>query len=156
MSDISTLKEKINLKTFHFLLLVTLSAGLYAYYWIYKTLTAIEDVTRIKTMSQAYLMCFLILSGMGGALLNIDHPTFQLVGSAMIICTLVLNYNWLFRVRRALMAYALAEHNFELRMNLVYTVLFSYYYVNYCINDLPKAKQKHQDKQRLDQDSVQA
>ena len=148
MSDISTLKEKINTKTFPLLLLGLLSGGLYINVWMYKTFTALEEVTHIKTMSPALFVFYLIIIGSIGTLGSVPHYyTFALIG-VLFILYLLLTLLWCFRVRRVLRAYALAEHNFELRMNLVYTGIFTFYYVNYCINALPRDKQKHEEQQQ--------
>lgn len=74
----------------------------------------------------------------------------------LLLVLIALSLLWCFRVRRVLKAYALAVHNFELRMNLVYTGLFSFYYVNYCINALASDKQKHEDKMRAKHEAIQA
>ena len=71
MSDISTLKEKINIKTFHFLLLSMLTLGLYSYVWLYRVSTAVEEVTRTKVMTETFLVGFLTLSGSGTLLIVI-------------------------------------------------------------------------------------
>jgi hypothetical protein len=149
MSDISTLKDKINTRTFPLFLLGILTGGLYLNVWMYKTFTALEEVTHIKTISPALFVFYLIsISSIGYLGLVPHYYALDLIGVLLILCFL-LSILWCFRVRRVLRAYALAEHNFELRMNLVYIVLFTFYYVNYCINALPRDKQKHEEKKRL-------
>jgi hypothetical protein len=151
MSDISTLKEKNNLKTFHFILLTALTMGLYPNVWLYKTAVAVEDLTGIKTLSTRFMIGYLTLCGIGGVLSS--TPVF---GFSLALAVWLLSLAWCFRVRRALRAYALTEHNFELRMNRVYSVLFTFFHINYCINSLPRDKQKHQDKKPSTSHSVQA
>ncbi|EJM21288.1 hypothetical protein PMI22_02172 [Pseudomonas sp. GM21] len=155
MSDISTLKEKINTKTFHLFLLGLATGGLYLNIWLYKTFNALEEVTRIKTMSTTFLVWYLIIIGVVGNLSTVNHPYTLIASGILLLLLMLLSLLWCFRARRVLRAYALAEHNFELRMSLVYTGLFGFYYVNYCINALPRAKQKHEDKKRLMSHSVQ-
>lgn len=155
MSDISTLKNKINTKTFPLLLLGLLTGGIYLYIWMYKTFTALEEVTHFKTMSPAFFACYLTIIGSIGYLGLV--PLFfalALIG-VLIILFMILTLLWCFRARRALRAYALVEHNFELRMGLVFTGLFGFYYVNYCINALPRDKQKHEEK-KLKKQAIQA
>ena len=117
MSDISTLKEKINTKTFTLLLLGLLSGGLYINVWMYKTFTALEEVTHIKTMSPALFAFYLIIMGFIGTLGPVPHDDASVLIGVLFILYLLLTLLWCFRVRRVLKAYALAEHNFELRMN---------------------------------------
>lgn len=156
MSDISTLKEKINTRTFSLLLLTLVTGGLYMNIWMYKTFTALEEVTRIKTMSSAFFAFYLTIIGTIGHLSLVPHfYAFFLIGFLFLLLAVV-SLLWCFRVRRALRAYALAEHNFQLRMGLVFTGLFGFYYVNYCINNLPLDKQKHEDKQQLKNEAISA
>jgi hypothetical protein len=149
MSDISTLKDKINTRTFPLFLLGILTGGLYLNVWMYKTFTALEEVTHIKTISPALFVFYLSCLGAIGTLGSIPHEYALAVAGAVFILVTLLSMLWCFRVRRVLRAYTLAVHNFELRMNLVYTGLFAFYYVNYCINALPRDKQKHEAKKRL-------
>jgi len=124
-----------------------LSGGLYINVWMYKTFTALEEVTHIKTMSPALFAFYLIIMGFIGTLGPVPHDDASVLIGVLFILYLLLTLLWCFRVRRVLKAYALAEHNFELRMNLVYIGLFTFYYVNYCINTLPRDKQKHEQQQ---------
>jgi hypothetical protein len=156
MSDISTLKEKNNLKTFHFILLTALTMGLYTNVWLYKTAVAVEDLTGIKTLSTRFMIGYLTLFGFGSVLSNTTDAADMAVGFLLALAAYLLSLAWCFRVRRALRAYALTEHNFELRMNRIYSVLFTFYHVNYCINALPRDKQKHHDKKPPLSHSVQA
>jgi len=156
MSDISTLKDKINTKTFHLFLLGLVTGGLYLHIWLYKTFTTLEEVTRIKTMSTAFLVWYLIIIGLIGNASMVEHPIALFVIGILFLLLSVFTLLWCFRARRALRAYALAEHNFELRMSLVYTGLFTFYYINYCINALPADKQKHDAKKPPFPQSVQA
>ncbi|MGE8150776.1 hypothetical protein ACQKP5_05945 [Pseudomonas vancouverensis] len=151
MSDISTLKEKINAKTFPLLLLGLLTGGLYMNVWMYRTFTALEEVTHIKTMSPALFVLYLTVMGAIGTLNSIPHYYAFVLMGVLLILHFLLTLLWCFRVRRVLRAYTLAEHNFELRMNLVYIWLFTFCYINYCINALPHDKQKDEEKKRQKQ-----
>jgi hypothetical protein len=103
---------------------------------MYKTFTALEDVTRIKTMNPAFFVGYLALIGIIGYVSVVPHLYALVLTGILLLLLTALTLLWCFRVRRVLKAYALAEHNFELRMNLVYTGLFTFYYINYCINAL--------------------
>ncbi len=62
----------------------------------------------------------------------------------LTIALMVLYIVWAFKARAALQHYALTQFHFELKMNVFYTLAFSVYYINYCINALPEALAKHQ------------
>jgi len=142
MSDISALKERNNIKTLHLFLLMLITMGLYSIVWIHKTQASIEEITKIKTMSFSYFIWYLALLGIGSFAQGLGNLDVILLGNVLLVASGLLVIIWVFRARGALRTYALAEHNFELRMNVFYTLLFLDYYVNYCINDLPAAKEK--------------
>ncbi|BFT61482.1 DUF4234 domain-containing protein [Pseudomonas moorei] len=156
MSDISTLKEKINTKTFHLFLLSLVTWGLYSYIWLYKTSTAIEEVTRIKVMSTSFLVGYLTFISMGAFLVPLVAPFAHWLTVFWSVAIWLITVNWCFRVRTALRTYALTEHNFAPRINRIFSVLFTFYHVNYCINALASDKQKHEDKKRAKQQAIQA
>jgi hypothetical protein len=145
MSDISSLKDRNNLTTLNLFLLVIVTAGLYLIVWMYRTNSAVEDVTKIKIVSSSYFVSYLALMGIGGLLVDLGTQDIVLLGSLLLLTSSILGVVWCFRARDALREYAQNEHQFELLMNWVCTLLFSFYYVNYCINDLPEAKQNSQD-----------
>ncbi|MBV6822373.1 hypothetical protein [Pseudomonas sp. PD9R] len=156
MSDISTLKEKINTKTFHLFLLCIVTLGLYPLIWLYKASTAVEETTHIKVMSMTFLIGYLVLLGVGcvvAMFVSLFIPGLVLLWNVSILLVQIV---WCFRVRRAIRAYTLTEHNFEPRINRVFSVLFTFYHINYCINALPNDKQKHERKQQLTDNSVEA
>ncbi|MEB0044996.1 MULTISPECIES: DUF4234 domain-containing protein [unclassified Pseudomonas] len=144
MFDISSLKDKNNLTTLNLFLLVILTAGLYLIVWMYRTGTAIEEVTKIKIVSSSFFISYLALMGIGGLLVDLGTQDIVMLGSIMLLTSTILGLVWCFRARDALREYTQNEHDFELLMNWVCTLFFSFYYVNYCINDLPEAKQNSQ------------
>lgn len=156
MSDISTLKEKNNIKTFHLILLTLITMGLYPVVWLYKTAALVEEITRIKTLSQTCLVVYLACCGIGGILFTISDLTFIIAGYALTLIAQLIAIAWCFRVRRALRAYTLTEYGFELRMNRLYSVLFGFYHINYCINDMARAKHKDDQKRQTPMGSVTA
>ncbi|WP_460094798.1 DUF4234 domain-containing protein [Pseudomonas sp. S2_B03] len=109
MSDISTLKEKNNLKTLHFILLTVVTMGLYSVVWLHKTTTVVEEVTQIKTLSQTGLVVYLALCGIGGIFFTVSDPRFIATGYAMTVIAQLIAIAWCFRVRRALRAYTLTK-----------------------------------------------
>lgn len=50
---------------------------------------------------------------------------------------------WAFKARVALRHYALNTFRFDLKMNAFYTVIFTVFYITYCINDMQQALAKH-------------
>ena len=156
MSEISTLKEKINTKTFHLILLLIVTLGLYSFVWLYKVSAAVEETTHIKIMSTSFLVGYLVLVSIGGVLAVIVGLIIPGLALLWNISILLVQVVWCFRVRRAIRAYTLTEHNFEPRINRVFSVLLTFYHINYCINALPRDKQKHERKKQQADDFVEA
>jgi len=59
-----------------------------------------------------------------------------MIGSSVLYLVLA------FKAKSAIQEYALNIHKIDLRMNRFYTFIFTIYYINYCINDLPEVKRK--------------
>jgi hypothetical protein len=158
MSDISTLKEKIDTNTFYLCLLTIMTFGIYLYIWLYKASTAIEEVTHIRVMSKAFLIGYLIcVTWVSWFVLIISSFISPFIPGLNLLWTVtvwMIAVFWCFRVRRALRAYTLTEHNFEPRINRVFSVLFAFYHINYCINALTRDKQKYERKKQLIDSSV--
>lgn len=148
MSDISTLKEKIDTGTLSLFLLAIVTFGLYSYVWLYKVSMAVEEVTHIKVMSKTFLVGLLALITWGAFLAFVVGILVQGFVLLWYVTVWLVAFTWCLRVRRALRAYALAEYHFEPKINRVFSALFTFYHVNYCINALPRDKQKHEDKKR--------
>ncbi|MDD0999127.1 hypothetical protein M5G20_25115 [Pseudomonas sp. TNT2022 ID1044] len=156
MSDISTLKEKIDTNTFYLVLLTIVTAGAYMYIWLYKASTAIEEVTHIKVMSKGFLIGYLITVTwvyVAALFISLLIPGLSLLWAVTVWLLAVV---WCFRVRRALRIYTMTKHGFEPRINRAFSVLFTFYHINYCINALARDKNKNERKKPLIDSSVEA
>lgn len=144
MSNISTLKNKIDTKTLNLFLLSIATMGIYPLMWLYRNNLIISDVTKSKVTSDTYIIWIAVCIGLGGVFSRHNESIFLMLGAILSISSTVLYIVWAFKARKSLQNYALNEFRFELKMNVFYTFFFNVYYINYCINSLQEALNKQQ------------
>lgn len=144
MSDVSELKDKIGNKTLNIVLLSIATAGIYPLLWLWRNVRVINEVSGHQTASDVYLIWMAVCAGLSGVFAGSEDIFSLLVSAGLSIALAVLYIVWAFAAKRALQDYALTKHGVDLRMNGFYTFLFTVYYINYCINDLPEAKRKQE------------
>lgn len=143
MSRIEELKEKIDSKTLNLVLLTIVSMGMYSLLWVYRANQIISDVTKTRIVDYTYFVWISVLLGLGGTLsTSVEDHSLVLIGGLISLSGSVMYIVWAFKARKVLTEYALTEHHIYLRMNSFYTLIFSSFYINYCINDLPEEKRR--------------
>lgn len=142
-SDISFLKDTINIKTPKFYLLWAFTGYFFPVLWLYRNYKLFDEITKSRTASDAYILWMSVFITFFIFLSGYQEPWFiYLVRMAMMIGYTVLVTVWAFRAKQALHNYALNELHVDLRMNGFYTFIFNIFYIIYCINDIPEAKRK--------------
>ena len=95
-------------------------------------MVSVEDVFSVMSVCFAW----------AGVFSESIYPLVALLSLAISLSLLALYEVWAFKARKALQQVALVEHQQVYKMNVIYTFLFTLYYINYCINDLPKQLEK--------------
>lgn len=144
MSSITELKDAIGTKTLNMVLLTIATGGIYPILWMYKNCSTIESITKKKIADNTFIIWLAVCAGLGGALVGSGDEVLDVIAGFLTIASWVLYIVWSFKARIALQEYALQEHRIDLRMNAFYTLIFTIYYINYCMNDLPEAKRKQE------------
>lgn len=156
MSSITTLKDKLATPTLHFSLLAVATGGVWPLVWLYKHQDTLMQETGQRFSSSVLVIWMAVCFGLGAFLRpysmpRIDEMNYIHTPVVMIALTFILSVAcgvlyivWAFKARAALQHYALTQFQLELKMNVFYTLAFSIYYVNYCINTLPDALAKQQ------------
>jgi|SRR5690554_2863598 len=144
MSSITELKDAIGTKTLNMVLLTIATGGIYPILWMYKNCSTIESITKKKIADNTFIIWLAVCAGLGGALAGSGDEVLDVIAGLLTIASCVLYIVWSFKARTALQEYALQEHRIDLRMNAFYTLIFTIYYINYCMNDLPEAKRKQE------------
>ena len=142
MSKITELKDAIDTKTLNLILLTIATAGIYPFLWMFKSQSTLESVTKRKITDSMFITWLAVCAGLGGSLSGTGDEIIEAISGLFTIGSWVLFTAWAFRAREALKEYALNEHNIDLKVNAFYTFVFTIFYINYCINDLPEAKRK--------------
>lgn len=142
MSDIAALKKDVNLKTWQLLLLTLATIGVYNLIWLFSTTDKIQRHTSSKVVSQSFLIVMTLCFAWTGVFSESSYPVVALLSLFISLTLLTLYEVWAFKARKALQQFALEAHQVELKMNRFYTFLFTLYYINYCINDLPNVQFK--------------
>lgn len=138
------LKDQINTKTWHFVLLTAATVGIYPLLWLTRHHEIFNKVTKKQTVSMPLIVFLAICIGISLALNGTRNQTGILVFLATYLLTVILYLVLAFRAKRALQEYALNTLKIDLRMSPVYTVLFTLFYINYCINDIPEVLRRQQ------------
>lgn len=155
MPSITTLKEKLATPTLHLALLTVATGGVWPLLWLYKHQDTLMQETGQRFSSSVLIIWMAVCFGLGAflrpyAMPQIDEMNYIHTPVVMIALTFLLSIAcgvlyivWAFKARTALQHYALTQFQFELKMNVFYTLAFSLFYVVYCINAMPDALTKH-------------
>lgn len=140
---IQELKEKIDTKTLNFVLLTMVTAGIYPILWLAKNQEIIENLFKSEKSNKNYILWIAICVGLGG---NFQSGTVDMIliaiGGLLGLASWVLYFMWALKVKKAILDYTLNECKINYNMNIFYTVLFSIYYINYCITELNETMEK--------------
>lgn len=142
VSTINELKDSLDTKTLNLVLLTIATGGIYPLLWIYKNTSAIEKITGRSIASSSFTVWIAVCVGLGSALTGTGVVSIDIIAGLLTLSSWVLYIIWSFKATKAIQEYALNEHKIDLKVSAFYTIIFTLYYVNYCINDLPEAKRK--------------
>lgn len=139
MEKTTDLKNAINQKTLTLVFLCLASCGVYSLMWLYKYTPIIEKITKREVLNEGILIWIGVATGLGSFMADV-YPQ----GSAytLVIASTVGYVVWAFRAKKALEDYSLEVHKIDLKLNPIYTTLFTLTYINYCINYLPEAERR--------------
>lgn len=143
IKDVAELKNRINTKTLNLFLLTVATAGIYPILWLYSNYAVIDSITKKRTADNVFVIWIAICAGLGSSLAGLGDDILDVIALLLTLALKVLYIVWAFKAKSALQEYALNEHQTDLKMNGFYTFIFTIYYINYCINDMPEIKHKN-------------
>jgi hypothetical protein len=144
MPTITDLKDKIDTKTINLLLLNIATMGIYQILWLYKTHRIIDSITKTRTADDTFVIWLAVCVGLGSYFIRTNDSTLITLGIILSIAASVLLIIWAFKARESIQEYILNEHKIDMNMSGFYTFMFTIFYINYCINDLPESYRKQQ------------
>ncbi|TMP37826.1 hypothetical protein CWB96_08035 [Pseudoalteromonas citrea] len=139
MSDVNTLKNIPHLSTLNFVLLTLVTAGVYLIVWQFMNTPKIEKITSKGIADHNFLVAIAACFGLSGVLSASTEPVTLMISGLLSIALFVLYIIWAFKAKVALQGYATTELKVDLRMNGIYTFLFTVFYINYCINEVSES-----------------
>ncbi|MHA7844747.1 hypothetical protein [Serratia sp. D1N4] len=154
MKEITTLSQRLNTPTLHFVLLSIVTFGVWPLLWLHKKQEIISDTTGYPICGNVFIIWLAVCFGISRQMASMASPDmygYDLTSDALLTLSMLLSLAcsvmyivWAFKARTALRHYALNTFRFDLKMNAFYTVVFNVFYITYCINDMPQALAKHQ------------
>lgn len=131
------------MRTGDFILLSVVTFGLYPLMWLYRNLHVINNITRSKITSDSFVVWIAVCAGMNTLIITMNDLSLMPLSWIFSGITAIMYTVWGFKARKVLQDYARNEFQFELKIKTIYLLLFPVPYINYCINDLPEAFEKH-------------
>lgn len=144
MHNIAELKEKLNTKTLHLVLLTIATFGIYPLLWLTRHYETFNRITKKPTIDMNNIVWMAVCLGIGSSLSGSHNESINLIVLLSFLTVSILEIVWAFKAKAALQEYVLNEFKIELRMNAFYTFGLTIFYINYCINDLPEVLRKNQ------------
>lgn len=156
MNHVDDLKNQVNTKTVHLVLLSLITLGIYSIIWLLQSNEKIAQTARIKMVGMPYIIWLAIcnawlISGQGILAFIYDFLRIRnddLIGMLLLAWVLaliiypILLIVWAFKAKRAIQEYALNTFRLDLPVNAIYLVIFHLFYINYCINNIPEVARK--------------
>lgn len=139
---IQELKEKIDTKTLNFVLLTMVTVGIYPILWLAKNQEMIENLFKSEQSNKNYILWLAICVGLSGSLGATEMPALAIASGLLSLASWVLYIMWSLKIKKAILDYTLNECKINYNMNAFYTVLFTTYYINYCITELNETMEK--------------
>lgn len=144
MNKINEIKDETNTKTVNLVLLSLATVGIYPLIWLSKNFKKIDELTKIRTIDNNYIIWMAVCIGLSSALRNDTNEINNILSLILMIASSTLYIVWAFKTKNALEEYALTEYKIDLRMNLFYTFFLNIFYINYSINSIPEEFRKQQ------------
>lgn len=144
MPNINELKDAINTKTFNFVLLTIVTAGIYPLLWLYKYTPIIENISNKKIVDESFIIWAAVCIGIGKGLAGLGDDDLFVTSALLSLAGGILYIVWAFKAKSVIEDFVLNEYKIDLRMNGFYTLCCTLYYVNYCINNLPESKRRQE------------
>ncbi|MFS3511145.1 hypothetical protein [Citrobacter braakii] len=149
MNDINLLKNILDTKVLNFVLLTTVTGGIYPLMWIFLNQRKLTEAMKDNFVDSNYPLWIAIATGLGWFLSDFSYEIsdqetiLDHIATLLSFASVVMYIVWGFKAKASLQAFVLKEFKFELKMNVFYTFLFNVYYIVYCVNSMESEYQKH-------------
>ena len=149
MNDINLLKDTLDTKVLHFLILTVVTGGIYPLMWLFLNQRKLTEAMKDNFVDSNYPLWIAVATGLGWFLSDFSYEIsdedtiLDYIATLLSFTSAVMYIVWGFKAKTAIQAYVLKEFKFELKMNIFYTLIFNIYYIVYCINSMGTEHQKN-------------
>lgn len=144
--NISGLKVVCGESTGMMLLLGSVTMGAYFLIWLLERYKIFNNIAKTTIIERSIIVWIAVLIGVSGLLAsmatNINSGGLSLVSSLIGLSAFIIYIVMSFRIAKAMDLFYLERFGISLSFNKVYLVIFNFYYINYCINELAEIEQK--------------
>jgi len=141
MKKITELENVSKTKTLNFVLLSIITGGVYPLMWMFRYGKGIEKITNQKIADDLFIIILAASVGLSYVLKTQGVQSLVMVSGVMSIVSWAMYISWSFKAKTAIEKYLLSEHDMPLKLNTLYTILFTVYYINFSMNKLAEEQQ---------------
>lgn len=141
MTHFSELKDRVNTKTLHLVLLTLATAGIYPLMWLYRNIPTMESVTQQKIASNTLLTWLGVCIGLSGGLSGSGDEILDAIAGLFVIGGFVLYIVIAFKMKAGIETYAANTLQAPIKLNPILTLGGTLYYINYRMNKLAETSQ---------------
>lgn len=139
---ISSLTDKIGMKTLHLVLLAIASGGIYLIVWLVERYKVFNEMADKEIISKDFIATISILMGISGFLSSLGGDTIALFASLVDIAWGIMFIVMAFKVSKTMEDFYAKKFKLDLKFNKFYLVIFNIFYINYCVNELVEIERK--------------
>lgn len=139
---ISSLTDKIGMKTWHLLALGMVSFGIYYIIWLLDRYKVFNEMANTEIISRNFIVYISILMGISGILSSLGDDTIALFASLVDLAWGIMFIVMAFKVSKAMEEFYAKKFKLDLKFNKFYLVIFNIFYINYCVNELVEIERK--------------
>ncbi len=139
---ISSLTDKIGMKTWHVLALGMVTFGIYYIIWLLDRYKVFNEMANSEIISRNFIVSIAILMGISLLLGSLGDPTIALFASLIDLAWGIMLIMMSFKVSKTMEDFYAQKFKLDLKFNKFYLVLFNIFYINYCVNELVEIERK--------------
>ena len=139
---ISSLTDKIGMKTLHLVLLAIASAGIYLIVWLVERYKVFNEMAGKEIISKDFIATISILMGISGILASSLDYTLASFAFFINIAVGIMFIVAAFKISKAMEYFYAKNFKLDLKFNKFYLVIFHLFYIDYYINKLEEIERK--------------
>lgn len=139
---ISSLTDKIGMKTLHLVLLAIASGGIYLIVWLVERYKVFNEMADKEIISKDFITTIAILMGISKMLASSLNYNLASLAFFINIAVGIMFIVAAFKISKAMEYFYAKNFKLDLKFNTFYLVIFDLFYINYYINELVEIERK--------------